>query len=56
MNDILFDIGLSAIFTYLKKLKGSPELKRKMKNVFLKVATKIMEVYGEDEEFRNLGK
>ena len=53
MNDILLDLGLSALFTYLKKAKTSEKLKRQMRAVFLKVAKKIFEVYGDDEEFAN---
>lgn len=54
MNEILFDLGLSALFTTLKKAKTSVKLKRQMKNVFLKIAKKIFEVYGDDEEFANV--
>lgn len=51
MNDFLFDLGVSAIITTLRGLKG-PEKKRKMKAVFLKIHTLIKGVYGDDPDFQ----
>jgi len=56
MENILFDLGLSYLFSYLREAAHNLERRRKIRNVCLKVARKIFEVFGEDEDFQNLVK
>ena len=51
MENILFDLGVSAIISTLRGLKGAKK-KETLKKVFLKINTLIRGVYGEDEEFK----
>jgi hypothetical protein len=50
MSDILFDLGVSALITTLRGLKGAQK-KAKMKAVFLKIHNLIKGVYGDDPDF-----
>jgi hypothetical protein len=50
MNDFLFDMGVSALITTLRGIKGA-EKKKKFKAVFLKVHKLIKGVYGDDPDF-----
>lgn len=50
MNDFLFDLGISAIITTLRGLKG-PQKKKQLRAVFLKVNKLIAGTYGDDKEF-----
>lgn len=52
MNEILFDLGVSALLVVLKSLPKSETKKRQFKNVMLKIWTKIGEVYADDEAFK----
>lgn len=56
MNDVIFDLAISTILTVIKLAKTSDPTKRKLKRVFLKVATKIFEVYGDEPEFKEINK
>ena len=51
MNDFLFDLGISAVITTLRGIKGEAK-KKKMRAVFLKLHKLIQGVYGDDEEFQ----
>lgn len=53
MNDFLFDLGVSAIITTLRNLKG-PQKKATFKKVFLKINQLIKGVYGDDDEFKSM--
>ncbi len=55
-QDILLDLGLSYVFTLLKKIAKTPTEKRKWRNVMLKIAKNIFAAYGDDEEFQSLAK
>lgn len=54
-QDVLLDMGLSYVFTLLKKIPKSPELKKQMRSVMLKIAKGIFIAYPE-EEFTALAK
>ena len=51
MEDILFDLGVSTLLTYIKKAAKSDKLKRQLKAVMLKIAKGILGVYGADPDF-----
>lgn len=57
MNDFLIDLGVSAILTSLRNIKGEKkkaqrdEWKAKLKPVLLKVIKVAREVYQGDEDF-----
>lgn len=53
MQDFLFDMGVSALITTLRSLKG-PQKKATFKKVFLKINTLIKGVYGDDDEFKSV--
>ena len=51
MNDFLFDLGVSALITTLRGIKGESK-KKKFRAVFLKIHTLIKGVYGDDPDFQ----
>jgi len=51
MNDILIQMGITTLLTFLKNLKGEAN-KRKWKKAVKKVYDGIKAVYGDDEDFQ----
>lgn len=54
MEDFLFDLGVSGVLSALRAAVHNPERARKIRNVCLKIATKIFEAYPNDEGFRSV--
>lgn len=54
MNEILIDLGISALITLLrKKIPADGSSKKDYKRVMLKVFKSIAEAYKDDEDFRS---
>ncbi|MFN0108518.1 MAG: hypothetical protein ACKVZH_06655 [Blastocatellia bacterium] len=52
MESILFDIGISAVFTALREAIKNPDKKAKLKRVMLKIKKQIEIVFGDDPDFQ----
>lgn len=52
MENVLFDLGISVIFTALREAVKNPDKKAKLKKVMLKIKTQIEIVFSDDPDFK----
>lgn len=51
LDNILFDLGISAVLTALKQSIKDPKKKSELKRVFLKIRNQINSLYANDPDF-----
>lgn len=51
MESILFDLGISFVFTALREAIKNPDKKAKLKKVMLKIKNQIEVVFSDDPDF-----
>jgi len=51
MDKILFDLGISFVFTALREAVKNPQKKADLKKLMLKIKTQIELIWGDDPDF-----
>lgn len=52
MENVLFDLGISFVFTALRESVKNPQKKAAVKRVMLKIKNQIDLVFGDDPDFK----
>jgi len=52
MENVLFDLGISFVFTGLREASKNPAKKAALKKVMLKIKTQIELVFADDPDFK----
>ena len=52
MENVLFDLGISFVFTSLREAVKNAEKKAKLKKIMLKIKNQIEIVFSDDPDFR----
>jgi len=52
MENVLFDLGISFVFTALREAVKNAEKKAKLKKIMLKIKNQIEIVFSDDPDFR----